>query len=642
MSWIEKLYKTYENNINSIGKSRVPLLPIFHTTQIAQVTIVIDGEGNFLRGYVLQKEDARTIIPATEKSFIRTSGVVAHPLCDKLQYVAADYVKFGGDKKPGFDKYLVGLENWKKSDPNNSKLNAIYAYVKKGRVVQDLVEYGILYCNEDSGKVLNQWKAQAKAPDIFKLLAGGIASNGVNKAWQMDAFVRFSVEELNTPQANVWSDVGMWDSWIRYFSSQGNVKGFCFVLGSETFLADKHPAKIRNDGDQAKLISSNDGSGFTFRGRFTSPKEVCGVSFEVSQKAHSALRWLFARQGRKDRDLAVVAWAVSGADVPDLVSDTFSLLYASHDEAEKSNMEYTAQEIGIALTKLANGYKTALGSIDNVVVIGLDSATTGRLAIRFYRELTGSEFLNRILEWHDLEKGCTWHQKFSIDRRFVGAPSPRDIAECAYGNRVDEQLRKTTVERLLPCIVDGIQMPRDLVELCVRRAVNRQGLKSLEWEKALGVACSLFKYYYKERKYLMTLERDRKTRDYLYGRLLAIADALESLALWEVEKRRPTNAARLMQKFADRPCSTWRTIELSLVPYKATLGEKGYKYNKELDDVMDLFIGDDFIKDLPLTGEFLLSYHTQRAALWEKTQNDSDDLIEENIEQVGEPHELNK
>ena len=53
MSWIQKLYETYNNCQSMIGKSddvnTTPLLPIFHTTQIAHIEIVIDQEGNFKR-----------------------------------------------------------------------------------------------------------------------------------------------------------------------------------------------------------------------------------------------------------------------------------------------------------------------------------------------------------------------------------------------------------------------------------------------------------------------------------------------------------------------------------------------------------------------------------------------------------------
>ena len=118
----------------------------------------------------------------------------------------------------------------------------------------------------------------------------------------------------------------------------------------------------------------------------------------------------------------------------------------------------------------------------------------------------------------------------------------------------------------------------------------------------------------------MSLEEDRNTRDYLFGRLLAIADHMEQRALYVAREDRDTNAAKLMQRFADRPSSTWRTIELALVPYKSRLRAKRpsvlMTLEKQLDEVVSKFQTSEFTDDSKLSGEFLLSYHCQRAALW--------------------------
>jgi CRISPR-associated protein Csd1 len=226
--------------------------------------------------------------------------------------------------------------------------------------------------------------------------------------------------------------------------------------------------------------------------------------------------------------------------------------------------------------------------------------------------------------WHT---GCAWQQRLGKDRVFVGAPAPRDIAETAYGEHVDKNLRKTTIERILPCIVDNAIVPRDLVDGCVRQACNRMGLEHWEWEKALGVACALYKYQYKERSYTMPLDTESISRDYLYGRLLALAEHLEGRALNIAGETRETGAARLMQRFADRPYSTWRTIETSLTPYKTRLRAKrpGFLINisREIDTVVSSFKHDDYISDLRLTGEFLLGYHCQRDALWSHPSDES-------------------
>jgi CRISPR-associated protein Csd1 len=268
------------------------------------------------------------------------------------------------------------------------------------------------------------------------------------------------------------------------------------------------------------------------------------------------------------------------------------------------------------LNKLIRGYATTLEDREDIVVLALDSATPGRMAIAYYRELKASEFLERLQSWHE---HTAWLQNMGKDRRFIGAPSPGDIAEAAFGRRVDEKLKKATVERLLPCIVDGRTVPRDLVTACARQAANPAGKNHWEWERCLGIACALVRGSRRKENYSMSLEEGRNSRDYLFGRLLAIAEKIESYALYLAKEGRDTTAERLMQRFSDYPASTWRTIELALRPYMQRLqrSRPGYLYNLKylLDDVISRFKDDDFTRVGRLDAEFLLGYHCQRVAL---------------------------
>lgn len=117
----------------------------------------------------------------------------------------------------------------------------------------------------------------------------------------------------------------------------------------------------------------------------------------------------------------------------------------------------------------------------------------------------------------------------------------------------------------------------------------------------------------------MALEQDRTTRDYLYGRLLAVADDLENYALYLAGENRETTAMRLMQRFADRPFATWRTIELSLQPYMSRIRSNKpsvlQHLRTEMDGIFNLFESNAQQDDQPLSGEFLLGFHCQRAQL---------------------------
>ena len=98
------------------------------------------------------------------------------------------------------------------------------------------------------------------------------------------------------------------------------------VTGEDKALSIQHPAKLRHGGDKAKLISSNDTTGYTFRGKFIDSDEAASVGFEVTQKAHNALRWLIARQAYRNDDQVVVSWSVGGKPVPNPFFSTLDLL----------------------------------------------------------------------------------------------------------------------------------------------------------------------------------------------------------------------------------------------------------------------------------------------------------------------------
>lgn len=190
---------------------------------------------------------------------------------------------------------------------------------------------------------------------------------------------------------------------------------------------------------------------------------------------------------------------------------------------------------------------------------------------------------------------------------------------------------------LLPCIADGRPLPRDIVDLAVQRASNRN-IKRLgekystaaselnEWLSDLCVACALYRGFHhperqpdsrKWREYSMSLDINHDGRDYLYGRLLAVAERIEEMAMFVAkEPSRTTHASRLMQRFSDRPASTWLNIEHAIIPYQQRLHIKmpplGSAYKRLLDDIADAFDRNEFASDKRLSGEYLLGFHCQR------------------------------
>ncbi len=649
MSWIQKLYDTYDRCAGRPHFDTNPLMPVDHAEQQVHIEITLSGSGKFRAASVVAKET--TFIPATEESAGRTSSPAAHGLIDKLEYIAPDdgFVGTEASQKPSkrpkkkneveskHTLYVNQLRRWAASEPD-PHVEAVLRYVEGGTILADLQQNRILYVDTE-GKLLTRWENAGAPPALFKLLTSTAGERD-----QRSAVVRWIVE-LRDPQgsAQLWRNPQVHGSWQRFVAKQAKAASFCMVTGDTLAAATNHPKRLRHAADGAKLISSNDGSGYTFRGRFELPEQAYGVGSLTTQKAHNALRWLISRQGYKNGDQAIVAWAVSGAAIPAVVAGSSELRPIGDEPGAEVRRvaEQISQPPGATVPykgdagqlfarqvkRLIRGYAEILGDREDIVIMAVDSATPGRMAITYYRELKSSEFLDRIQNWHEF---TAWPQNMGKDRKFIGAPAPRDIAEAAYGRRVDEKLRKATVERLLPCIVDGRPIPRDLMMACAQQATNRVGKERWEWERCLGVACALIRGTRMGDDYKMSLEEDRKSRSYLFGRLLAVAERIEGYSLYLAKETRDTSAERLMQRFADHPAETWRTIELALRPYMQRLQsirpKPLYVWKRLLDDIVNRFQGDDFARPGRLDAEFLLGYHCQRSALrWDDSKSEGKD-----------------
>ena len=647
MSWMQKLYRTYESILEQgVTNDAEPLTPVGHTIQNAHIVIVIDGQGNFQTARVMPPKTA-ILLPATESSENRTSGEAPHPLADKIQYVAKDYADYGGEKKAYFDGYLKQLKAWCESPFAHPKVQAVLHYVAKGRVVADLVEAGI-FPLDSNGKVLNKLETEGDAPPIFSVLPktkGEIEFGSALVCWQ--------VEIAGDVHSQTWTDKTIQQSWADYAASEKAEKGFCLVQGEEAVISTMHPAKLRHTGDKAKLISSNDTAGYTFRGRFATAEEAASVSADVSAKAHSALRWLISRQGIRNGDQVTVAWAISGKPVPSPMKDISTELnwadMANWDISAVENPDEIATQrlpenseaspdwsvnIGRAaaqiIKKKLHGYQAELKEHEQISLIMLDSATPGRMALTYYQEFLLADYFANLDAWID---DFSWYQRYSIEVpngkktdkrtqwRFV-PPSPYSIAEAVYGKSLSDTLKKQLYARLLPVIAGGtsVPIPEDLVRRSFQAACNPNGCENWEWQRNIGVACALYKGWRarhhdlsQRRTYPMSLDTQNRSRDYLYGRLLAVAENTESYALYLAGEKRATTAERYMQRFAEHPFATWRNIELALKPYQERLRNNGKDTGAQaIGEIMELFATDDFTCDDKLSGEFLLGYHCQK------------------------------
>lgn len=620
MTWLKTLLHTYENNSNSVGhfeKKRhgqeYALIPVSHTTQTAHVEVHVSLDGEFLWAKVVEKDDANTIIPSTEKSASRTSAPEPYPLFDKLMYVAGDYSRYCRKTRgTPHEDYLRQLREWCESPNAHPKVTSVYTYLRQGTLMTDLIEKKILWVDEHN-KLIDKWTyANEEKPPIFKVLVGA----------QESAFVRFAVDVPGDPEPRLWRDSSVQESFIRYYERTLTDMDLCYVTGEVRPYVGMHASRIRNSGDKAKLISANDTSGFTFRGRFHSSREAAALSYDVSQKAHNALKWLIDRQGSVAIDGKVfLVWGTDLKDTPDPLWDSFDL-YKSNEDTRTAAGDSTHREFARQIRKALNGYRYDNNYASRVIVMVLDAATPGRMSIVYYRDLERDSFLDRLQDWH---QSCCWLHHYRKDENnhfvnFWGAPATKDIAFAAYGPRAGDKLVKVLLERMLPCIVDGQPIPRDIVRSAVQRASSPAGMENWEWEKTLSVACALVNKTFHREEFDVALDERIDNRDYLFGRLLAIADVLERAAL---EEKRASNAIRYMNAFSRYPARTWGIIQANIQPYQARLGGRATYYNQLIDKVGSTIKPSDFT-DQPLSGLYLLGFYSQRYDLYTKRSKKED------------------
>lgn len=631
MSWLEKCYETYENCQQEIGiqkfqaegdkRSYVPLLPVAHTTQLVNIEVELDQNGDFQDARLLAKDEQTTIIPCTEESSARTSGIVPHPLVDKLQYIAADYPAYGGTKKSGWNLYHTQLQDWCSSPYADAKVCAVLRFLEKGCLVASLVKKHILFLDEN-GKMPTKWTGNKdEKPKILETLAS---------ADQTESFVRFRVGGIDLAQ-----DEAVRESFIHYYEMKQQRVDYCTVQGKQMAVSTLSPYKIRNPGDRAKLISSNDSTNYTYRGRFVTAEQALSIGYETTQKAHSALRWLISKQGCSNGDQTVVVWGTKGEPIPDITADSMDLgddFAAAFAQLGQPQLPpATESEYAERFNKAIQGYGKALDEKANTVVMILDSATQGRLSIRYYRELAGSELMKNITDWH---RNFAWKlnyrsapesaepcQKPKWKRvSFWGAPSPADIAKAAYGEKADKKIIQQTVERLVPCITEGKYLPRDLMLSAVHRATAGIGLEPWEYQKTCGIACALICGYYhrnKKEDFVMTdgkyVDETIDDRSYLFGRILACAEQIERRVQSQTGETRPTNAERLRLVFVQRPAKTTALLQQKLTPYLNRMRANGVSRDKRYSTLQELVgrLGAENYTNKPLNELYLLGYACQ-------------------------------
>lgn len=557
-----------------------PLCPVSHIITSAQIEITLDADGNFLRAAAVDKSEPKIIIPATEESAGRTSSPCAHPLCDQLGYL-------GGHDEKKYALYVEQLEMWANSAYSHPKLKPILQYVKGRTILGDLVRFGLVTVNNKG------------VPDKEKLLV----------RWRI-------VTPFSQEPEECWKDRNLFRAFTGYYAQQKNGSALCMVTGKEMAPALQHPKGIVAINGNAKLISANDSNGFTYRGRFSEDWQAATVSYEASQKAHAALRWLIVNQGDIIGGRTFVCWNPEG------LLKTVSPKSPLHP---KEVVEQIPSDYRESLKKTLLGAKENIPADAKTVIAAFDAATTGRLSLTYYNELLASDFLDRL---HDWDSKCCWWLGGNIY-----SPYLQDIVDCAYGTErgnwleTDSRVMAQQFQRLVSCRVDRAKMPKDIMLRLVNRASAPQMYSEHNWRKITFTACAVMQKY--EEENFMEWPLDKQDRSFQFGRLLAAMERAESDYYYNAKEERQTNAIKSMAAFKQTPWIVFERVnerlENAYLP-RIKPGQRN-RYYRLRDEVTGSLArcGEDL--NAPLTPYYLMGYELQRNEFFKKNET----IEEENV-----------
>lgn len=592
MGLLQKAVETYDSMAYRAGTvyegEKEPLAPMSHIMVRAQIEITLNQDGGFVSARAVDKKEPKIIIPATAESAGRTSAPCAHPLCDKICYIAPYDVK-------KYTLYLNALTDWADSEQSHPKLKAVLAYVQGGTIISDLHRAGVIELDSDGN------------PSDDKSLVCWVV-NGLG-------------EEENGPCHRDQSLMNSFTDYIAAKLRETNA-ALCMISGKTEAIAEQHPKGIVPINGNAKLISANDSSGFTYRGRFCDDSQAATVSYTASQKAHSALRWLIANQGVPIGGRTFLCWNPQGNKLPPVTG-------CMGRKSENAQKAATPTQYRKDLKNALDGWKNELPDNAGVVITAFDAATTGRLSVTYYNELQSSDFLQRL---HDWELSCCWENfKFGIQ-----SPTLYQIVNWAYGvprngkPETDERIMSQQMQRLISCRIDKALFPLDIERALVEKASNLLVYDKDNRIRLVFTVCAVIrKYHYDHFKeeWDMGLDQNCTDRSYLFGRLLAIAEAVERSACGSDEDRE-TNALRMQKAFSLRPMMTWRMLEEKLEPYYKQLspGLRQY-FRKQTQDIVSRISVQDVNLNKKLDDIYLIGYYHQRS--YRKNQNNENEIATE-------------
>jgi len=613
------------------------ILPVYHSNKKAGSNedifeITIDKHSDAVGGRFLDKDEI-VVFPITEDSITRAGSKIApHAISDELSYLAKSY----NPNPQKNDEYLKGIKellDFEKEYPNEN-FRTIGEYIIKNTIIEDFLNF---YLGNTAYSIDEKFKLSYDVTDN----KGKFKKKKINLA---KVFITFKLEKEFSGDVTLTRDTGLHNFYIAYIRNKNlcsSELSHCDITGNLDYCIESHRGIIGN----AKLISISNHDE-TYYGRFKNGRDVFRISYEASQKAHNMLKYLI-ENGNHSRyiggDAYVINWLsqdLSKGGI-ELVSE-IETDYDDFEDEEEKTMESIGGRVSRSLGKYFFGEQGSFDAQGDFHVLIIEKINNGRVSIKYFRKLTKSEAYQRVMNWYQSTDWKFYNQHkspplYQIVNFVYGLENSKGYLACD-----NKKLSRSTIERLIPCIIDSQKLPKDISKTTFYKLSNKLSYKKA-WDTALNIGCSLIKKYKNDYENLIIyvdkiseVKQLENSRSFQYGKLMAIYEKIEIDAVGskgsdsdtkkdKSKSQRITNADKLWSSMIRTPERTRFIIETKIKPYINILKKNNYGsyvfYDKLITEITQKLMQ---LKESgskasgSLNEDFILGYYHQKNAFYQK------------------------
>ena len=633
MDFFTSLLKTYEKAeeiglVDQQNGDNPVLLPLYHTSLKSNgkniIAVKLDQDGSFYKAEVM--DDNQTIIfPVTGDSVARSgSNPAPHPLVDKFSY----YVSEANQSQ--YDNFHEQLANW-------------IAYCEEGKVKDFLMKIQHFILQTDFlSSILQSLYGEHYQREGLKITYSD--SDEKNKTVDLSAyFLEFSIVQFHGfKDESVTSYKALHQSFISFMTAnQDNLKT-CNISGRMEQITNKHRGLMGN----AKIISVSN-KGEAYKGRFKEREDVFSVGYETSEKIHLMIKYLLENKNSSTwlgSSQYLINWFsddLANESQLDIVKPEFNELFEDAEDEKDSLVFIKPNEenknIGSSFIK---GRKL-FGNDATYYVAILNKTSNGRIALKYFRQLQVSQLLKNLESW---QENYSWEAKTKSGNYKLRTPTFNDIINAAYGidrerylELDNDSFKSDQYQQLVTALIDGNPIPSTIVKKLEANIKQRQKYPK-HWSQVQQISLAILHKQY-GREFKPMLDHENTNRSYLFGRLLAIFELMESKK-YEIENpnkdkkesNRITNAERYWNAYTSQPAKLMMNLTNKIKPYEEAVRLNAYgifhKLDKERAEIVQLLSPQMAKKDIndPLDYQFIFGYYAEKQFFYTKQEkNESEE-----------------